>query len=61
MALKGMTAVCFLLLIGIALCIAALIRMGLEMQEMEEERDWYKRLAEDSVRKIDEVRRVDNG
>ena len=61
MALKGMTAICFLLLIGIALCIAALIRMGMEMEKTEEERDWYKRLAEDSVKKIDEVRRADNG
>lgn len=56
-----MTVICFLLLTAVVIMWVALIRMGQTMSEMEEEREWYKRLAEDSVRKIDEVRRADNG
>lgn len=56
-----MTAICFVLLSALVVMWVALIRMGQTMQEMEEERDWYKKLAEDSVRKIDEVRRADDG
>lgn len=56
-----MTAICFVLLTALVVMWVALIRMGQTMSEMEEEIGWYKRLAEDSVKKIDEVRREDNG
>lgn len=56
-----MMALCFVLLSALVVMWVALIRMGQTMQEIEEERDWYKRLVEDSVRKIDEVRRANNG
>lgn len=68
MALKGMTAICFVLLCTVCLCLYVIWRQGIEAEnqaaEVElahAERDRYKRLAEDSVRKIDEVRRADNG
>lgn len=56
-----MTVICFLLLTAVVIMWVALIRLGQALQEMENDRDWYKRLAEDSVVKIDEVRRAENG
>lgn len=46
MALKGMTAICFLLLVGIVVCVAAMIRMGREMEAAEKEKDRYKQCLE---------------
>lgn len=56
MALKGMTAVCFLLLLGIALCIAAMIRMGREMEKTEEWKDYYEKIAGGLIRYLTELR-----